>query len=159
MRKYRKAAKPKNPPGRPSHVPTEELKTRVIRYVGAGMSQESIANVVGISVSSLLRHYRHELDVGASLCEAAGIDMLWSAADKGNISAIKAIVEKSTVSAAVADIRNRGKMKEVKEIEDSKPRVPQLGKRKQQVLEAEKAASGIYAVPTAPRPILAVNNS
>lgn len=149
MRKYRKAAKPKREPGRPSHVPTPELQEKVMRYVGAGMSQNDIAHVIGISISSLLRHYRHELDVGAAHCRAQGIDMLWGAARNNNISAIKAIVESARINSAAADIQQRGKMKEIKEIERPAPQ-PRIGKRQQNVIDAEKAATGIYSVPDAP---------
>lgn len=156
--KSRKPVAPKRDPGRPSYEPTQEQRERVVRYIGAGLSQQSIANILGIAYNTLDKYFRFELDYGADLCHAKSIDLLWDSARNGNVSAQKALAEKAIVSSAMSDVRNRGKVA-TPEKEEKPERTPQLGKRKQEVIDAEKAASGIYAVPSAPRPVLAVNNS
>ena len=44
------------------HVPTAKSRQGVMYAAGLGMSQESIAKVIGISLDTLCSHYREELD-------------------------------------------------------------------------------------------------
>ena len=53
----------KRGPGQPPHVPTQKLRDRVSRLAAVGVcSYETIASYVGISVPTLEKHYRAELD-------------------------------------------------------------------------------------------------
>lgn len=49
-------------PGRPPHVPTDELRDRVRELHQAGKSQPEIAEALALSVPTLTRHYHRELD-------------------------------------------------------------------------------------------------
>lgn len=51
-------------PGRPPWVPTEEDRKKVRLYAGLGMTQEQIGALIGVSVDSLDRKCREDLDVG-----------------------------------------------------------------------------------------------
>ena len=55
-------------------VPTDEERRAVRVMVGAGLGQEDIARLLNISVDSLARHFRADLDAGnaAVLREVAG---------------------------------------------------------------------------------------
>ena len=66
--------------GSPPHVVTREARNLVGAYMIAGLSQEQAARALCISVETLHRHYRHELDnahadavagVGGSLLQRA----------------------------------------------------------------------------------------
>jgi hypothetical protein len=48
--------------GTAAHVVTAENKKLVAAYMIAGLSQEQAARSLGISVDTLDKHYRHELD-------------------------------------------------------------------------------------------------
>jgi hypothetical protein len=53
-------------PGQPgiAHKPTRASRRLIKRMVSAGLTQTSIASITGLSVDSLAKHYRHELDTG-----------------------------------------------------------------------------------------------
>jgi hypothetical protein len=48
--------------GRPPHVPTDDSRRTVELMTMAGITQEGVARVLDISVDTLGRHYRTELD-------------------------------------------------------------------------------------------------
>lgn len=48
----------------PAHQPTDENKQRVEMLVAFGIPQEAIAKELGITVDTLAKYYRHELDFG-----------------------------------------------------------------------------------------------
>lgn len=51
--------------GRPAWEPTDQDRARVELAVALGMTQEQVALLLGVSVDSLDRHCRKELDAGA----------------------------------------------------------------------------------------------
>lgn len=56
-------AKPaKRPPHRPPHVPTEQTRAMVRGMAGCGSVQEGIACVLGITVDTLVKYYRTDMD-------------------------------------------------------------------------------------------------
>jgi hypothetical protein len=54
----------KRPQGRPEIEPTPEQREDVTIMMSAGLTQATIAKILKISIASLQKHYRHELDVG-----------------------------------------------------------------------------------------------
>lgn len=52
-------------PGRRCHAATADRKQLVASLAGAGQSQPKIAKALGISIPTLIRHYRAELDAAS----------------------------------------------------------------------------------------------
>ena len=50
-----------------THVPDEDKRKTVKNLSAVGMSQESIAAIIGITSKTLRKHYRHEYDHGNEL--------------------------------------------------------------------------------------------
>ena len=74
------------------HLPyksTKRLRDKVMRLVGSGMSERSLAEVLGIDRKTVVAHYAHELEVGRARCEAELNDLLWTAAREGSVAAMK----------------------------------------------------------------------
>lgn len=46
------------------HIPNESSRNAVLHYCGLGMTQPQICQLMGFSRSTLVKNYRHELDVG-----------------------------------------------------------------------------------------------
>ncbi len=58
-------------PGRPAHVPTEATRQTVSLHATVGTKQDVIAEILGISVDSLQRHYRAEIDTSREKANAS----------------------------------------------------------------------------------------
>jgi transposase len=56
--------------GRNAHKTTPETKGQVEALAAFGIRQEHIAEMIGTSVATLIRYYRHELDLGLSKANA-----------------------------------------------------------------------------------------
>lgn len=56
--------KPKGKVGQPPHQPTDATRTLVTLGKAAGMNDDALAKLVGISVPTLLKHYGKELETG-----------------------------------------------------------------------------------------------
>lgn len=78
----------KNLGGRPKWEPTKEERLLVELAVGAGYTQEQIADHLGRSIDSLQRHCRTELDKGAMRANVKVSGALYTKAMKGDIAAI-----------------------------------------------------------------------
>ena len=52
-------------PGRPPFKPTEEHREQVKLMTSLGIPQDRICRVIGISVPTLEKHFRDEIDLGA----------------------------------------------------------------------------------------------
>lgn len=55
---------------RPPHQPTDETRAEVTRRIRNGVSQERVAKALGVAHSTLVKHYREELDASAGVWEA-----------------------------------------------------------------------------------------
>src|SRR5690348_12940286 len=53
------------------HVPTDKQRKDVETLSGCGVTHEKIALIAGVSLMTLHKHYRAELDRGASIAEGA----------------------------------------------------------------------------------------
>lgn len=76
--------------GRPPFEPTKAQRRRVSIAAGAGMSHDSIAQVLGISRTTLLKHFSQELTVGAAERRMEVLEAVHRAAKRGNVAAAKA---------------------------------------------------------------------
>ncbi len=55
--------------GQEPHVPTDLLRRQVAHFVAMGVSVEKTATLVGVSRSTLHKHYRHEIDTAADIAD------------------------------------------------------------------------------------------
>jgi hypothetical protein len=69
------------------HVPTVEDRKQVEAMAGYGIPQEDIARRVGIDPKTLRKHYRRELDTGATKANAKVAESLYQNATQGNVTA------------------------------------------------------------------------
>ena len=60
--------------GRPPHEPTPALRRLVEHHAATGTLHRQIAKLLGLSLNTLKKHYREELDLGSP------VPMPWSAA-------------------------------------------------------------------------------
>lgn len=78
--------------GRPAHEP-DVVKRRFVEVMaGAGVPQAEIAAVIAVTVPTLRRHYRRELDRGAARVQAKLVGNLLRIANGKDGTALKAII-------------------------------------------------------------------
>lgn len=130
--------------GRPEFVPTDEQREKVLVLKAGGMSQEAIAEAVGISVPTLTKHFPSELDRATAKVRADVLMARYRSAMGGNVSAQNKMLE--LVGASAAD--EKVKARERKE--------PAPGKKEQRQQAAENVG-GKFAPPAGPK--LIVRNS
>jgi hypothetical protein len=78
----------KHPGGRPAHQPTEATRQTVSLHATVGTKQDVIAEILGISVDSLQRHYRAELDTSREKANASVGGALFKKAMGGDTTAM-----------------------------------------------------------------------
>lgn len=74
--------------GRPPHVPTDATRQTVQLHGMVGTRQEIIAEILGISVDSLQRHYRKELDLARDQANASIGGALYKKAMSGDTASM-----------------------------------------------------------------------
>ena len=79
-------------PGRPAFKATTAQRNAVAVGAGAGMSHETIALALGISRTTLDKHFKVELSRGACAKRLEVMRALYVAARKGNVAACKAFL-------------------------------------------------------------------
>src|SRR5687768_15714543 len=72
------------PAGRPAFSPKPAQRRRVAILAAGKMSQESIANALKISVETLVKHFQHELTVGADEANSKVLAKIYEGATKGH---------------------------------------------------------------------------
>ena len=77
---------------KPSHEPTAQQRMLVETLSGFGVVQDKIAMIVGISLPTLHKHYRDELDIGRDKVESHLIGKLMKLANGDDGTALKAII-------------------------------------------------------------------
>lgn len=92
------------------HVPDDTSRRYVETAAGLGATQPDIAAIMKISVSSLLKHYRKELDVGVAKANLKVAGKLFSAATAKEHT-------QANVTAAIFWMKSRGRWKEVHQVE------------------------------------------
>ncbi|WP_173088956.1 hypothetical protein [Devosia sp. 1635] len=112
------------------------------------MSQEAIAEAIGLSVPTLAKHFVLELDRGAAKVRADLLLARYRSAMGGNVSAQTKMLELIGASAAATVLKER---------ETLSAATPRPGKKEIQQQAADAVAEGSkFAPPSGPR--LAVNN-
>ena len=71
-----------------THRPTDERRAMVEQMSAAGITQEDIANVLGICINTLTEHYREELDNAATRANAQISGRLFERAMEGSDTAL-----------------------------------------------------------------------
>jgi hypothetical protein len=72
---------------RPLHQPTDETRRMVEQHAAVGTLHKQIAKLLGISLNTMKKYYREELDLGLARANAVVASTLFSAARRGNITA------------------------------------------------------------------------
>lgn len=101
-------AEEKNKGGRPPHKPTAKDRATVELMAGHGITQDEIANSLGITRQTLAQHYRKELDAGVTKANEAVAKSLYDKATGEGSSA---------VTAAIFWLKCRAGWKEPKQVE------------------------------------------
>ena len=73
--------------GRRAHQPDPGLRRQVEALAAYGIPEHDIARVVDIDPKTLRKHYRDELDLGATKANAQVAGFLFTAAKNGNVTA------------------------------------------------------------------------
>jgi AcrR family transcriptional regulator len=63
--------------GRPPHQPTDKDRRAVTALCAAGVREDDIARVLGVSGKTLRKHYRRELDIAVAMATLAVATRLW----------------------------------------------------------------------------------
>lgn len=79
------------------------MKRTVEEMVSCGESENTVARGLGIDVDTMRKHFPNELLNGGSKRRKELIELLFSSARKGNVSAQKKLVEMTAVAAAAAE--------------------------------------------------------
>lgn len=122
-------------PGRPAWKPDAENRKRVCRLVSVGLTHTAIALRLGITLPTLRKHCSKELLDGADLARAELFEMMFGAADKGNVAAMKALREIQAAAGARDSI-----LRDEDEAPAPAP-IEKLGKKELQLREAAKAGA------------------
>jgi hypothetical protein len=83
---------PKKQQGQAPHVPTQALKNQVEALAAYGVPQEEICKVIGISVPTLHKYYRHELDVAMAKANARVAESLFKKATGDGTQSVTAAI-------------------------------------------------------------------
>lgn len=124
----------------------DEVYEKVEVLSAGNLTQEEIADAIGVSVPSLRKYFRPELDKALSRQKAEALSLLAAQARKGNVSAIKAWNAELDKQRAAGALRER---------ERPAPRASAARKGKkeerQEAADSVAAAGGKYAPGAAPK--------
>lgn len=129
--------------GRPAYAPTPEDRETVKQMRYAGELERVIALSLGITIPTLTKHFRDELDSGPAMKRREVIGLLFAQAGRGNVAAAKKLEEMGRIAGAAASVQAR------------ETKAPKLGKKEVQA-EAARAITGKFAPPEPPK--LVINN-
>ncbi len=73
--------------GAPPHQPTKELRAAVVMFSASGADQLMVAEQVGISLNTLLRHYSRELAEAAHIANSMMVAKVFQTGMKGDMKA------------------------------------------------------------------------
>jgi hypothetical protein len=77
---------------RPEHQPTPSNRKQVEALAAYGIPQDDIGRVIGISKPTLEKHYREELDTGATKATARVAESLYKKATGDGTAAVTAAI-------------------------------------------------------------------
>lgn len=139
------APKVKAPPKKPGpkpFSPSPEQRLEISRLTSVGISDATIAKRLKVSEAALQRQCSEELAYGRNIARAEIAMMLWGAAGKGNVSAMKRISEMQEASGAQASINEDASEHAAREAEEREERAVPQGKKDQQRAAAATAGLG-----------------
>jgi hypothetical protein len=73
--------------GRRSHKPDPNLRRQVEALAAYGIPAAEIGRTLGVDAKTLRKHYRDELDLGATKANSQVASFLFTAAKSGNVTA------------------------------------------------------------------------
>jgi len=73
--------------GRKPHKPTDENRKMIEKMSAVGIDQESIAKVMGMSVETLFKYYKPELEMASTKANTSVAGALYRNAIGGNVAA------------------------------------------------------------------------
>ena len=73
--------------GSPEHAPTEQDRGMVTTMVAYGIPQREVAAVVGVSINTLRKHYKNEIDTAGARATTRIAETLYRRALDGSIRA------------------------------------------------------------------------
>lgn len=126
--------------GRKAYAPSDEEREKVRVLKAGGMSNEAIAEAVGISEPTLTKHFSSDLEIGAAKVTADVLMARYRSAIGGNVSAQNKMLEQ------VGAVRAQ---------EKRSPATPKLGKKEERQIAARNVG-GRFATRQPPK--LVVNN-
>jgi hypothetical protein len=85
--KFKKKRPPKDKGGRPSFKPTDQQRRDVLQYAAVGIGQDEMCVALGISLPTLHKYFRTELDTGAIKANAVIGGSIFNAGRNGNMQA------------------------------------------------------------------------
>lgn len=126
-------------PGRPSHVPTDENRNKIMLLFACGWKKEAVAAALKLSMPTFRKHYFSEIkmaDVALLRGRARQIERLNRQAEQGNVAAEKML----------AQFFDRAEARAF-DLQDDEPAPKQLrtgpmGKKEAALLEAQEAGIG-----------------
>lgn len=127
--------------GRHEFAPTDEDREKVRVLKAGGMSNDAIAEVIGISDTTLRKHFSKELDKATAKVRADLLMARYRAAMGGNVTAQNKMIEQ--VSAGRAQDR----------VAQREAKAPKIGKKEEQKAAAA-AVSGKFAPPAPPKLVI-----
>lgn len=89
----------KDPRGRPSFKKTKENQMLVMSLRSKGQTQDEIARFMGCDPKTLRKNFSRELDHGQALLEGIAMQALVRRALEGNVTAIKTLLDVTSVRA------------------------------------------------------------
>lgn len=126
--------------GRPEYVPTDEEREKVRVLKAGGMSNEAVAEAIGISEPTLRKHFSSEIDRATAKVRADLLMARYRSAMGGNVAAQNKMIELVTAAGAQ---------------ESRSPKAEKLGKKAERQKAAQSVA-GRFATPQPPK--LVVSN-
>ena len=138
--------------GPPPFKPTKKQRADVLLYVAGGVSEPTIAKLIGCCQNTLRKHFEQELNEGNERELAENLQNMKKAAKAGNVSAMKYL--DARFSAVAAQKAMMGDAPEPA-AEEATPRPPAIGKKEAAEAEAQTAGLGTnwaddLKVPTEP---------
>lgn len=120
--------------GRPAFKPTPKMRQTVEQMKACGESENTIARALKIDVDTMRKHFAGALVDGFSGRRREVISLLFAAARKGNVTAIKKLEDMTRLAGAEASFDGAGA--------DAPPKPPKLGKKDVAAAAATTAGEG-----------------
>jgi hypothetical protein len=91
---------PRTRPGPKPRIPTAKQRRRIMRGIAIGLTLDQLAADIGMPLGSMRRTFDTEIRLGRVRSILENLDRLHRAADRGNVSAMKALARMMRVEPA-----------------------------------------------------------